>query len=260
MIDPNLSASLTTALSGFVLGFGLIAAIGAQNAFILRQGVRGQHLLAVVLVCAASDLVLIFGGILGVGAVLEHTPWIITLVRWFGVAFLTAYGLLAAKRAWRPSGRGLTVDEPSGSDEGAADAAAPVTETDSEPVPLDGGTATRTATLTRPAPAQVAPARGPRRGTLATAILTALAFTWLNPHAYLDAVVVLGSVANTYGDPARWVFGVGSIIASFAWFTLIGFGAKLLATKLASPRAWRILDAAIAVIMLSLATSLALSS
>ncbi|MCW4385252.1 LysE/ArgO family amino acid transporter [Salinibacterium sp. SYSU T00001] len=251
MFDPTLQTSLATALSGFVLGFGLIAAIGAQNAFILRQGVRRQHLLAVVLVCALSDIVLIFGGILGVGAVLEHAPWIVTLVRWFGVAFLTAYGLLAAKRAWRPSGRGLTVDD------GAADATAPAPAGDEHPTPTEGGTAARTATLTRPT---VEAPRAAPRGSLVTAILTALAFTWLNPHAYLDAVVVLGSVANTHGDPGRWIFGVGSITASFAWFTLIGFGARLLATRLASPRAWRILDAAIAVIMLSLAVSLAVSA
>lgn len=249
-LDP----SFMTALSGFVLGFGLIAAIGAQNAFILRQGVRGQHLLAVVLVCAASDLVLIFGGILGVGAVLESAPWVVALVRWAGVAFLTAYGLLAAKRAWRPSARGLTVDDAPDDAPSAADATA------SEFSAGGGGTAT--ATLTATAPTMTAPTTSTRavgRSTLTTAILTALAFTWLNPHAYLDAVVVLGSIANTHGDPGRWVFGVGAIIASFAWFTLIGFGAKLLSKKLASPRAWRILDASIAVIMLTLAASLAFS-
>lgn len=243
MIDLNaLQLGFPTALSGFVLGFGLIAAIGAQNAFILRQGVRGQHLLAVVLVCAASDLVLIFGGILGIGAVLEHAPFVVTLVRWFGVAFLTAYGLLAAKRAWRPSGRGLIVeDEPDVTSE-----VAPTPPTLRAPV--EGTTLTLETVPQRTKPA---------RSTLATAILTALAFTWLNPHAYLDAVVVLGSVANSHGDPDRWVFGIGAIIASFAWFTLIGFGAKLLSRHLASPRAWRILDAVIAVIMLSLAASLA---
>lgn len=243
MIDLNaVQLGFPTALSGFVLGFGLIAAIGAQNAFILRQGVRGQHLLAVVLVCAASDLVLIFGGILGIGAVLEHAPFVVTLVRWFGVAFLTAYGLLAAKRAWRPSGRGLIVeDEPDVTSE-----VAPTPPTLRAPV--EGTTLTLETVPQRTKPA---------RSTLATAILTALAFTWLNPHAYLDAVVVLGSVANSHGDPDRWVFGIGAIIASFAWFTLIGFGAKLLSRHLASPRAWRILDAVIAVIMLSLAASLA---
>lgn len=247
MFPNSFDPTLATALSGFVLGFGLIAAIGAQNAFILRQGVRGQHLLAVVLVCAASDLVLIFGGIAGVGAVLENAPWVITLVRWFGVAFLTTYGLLAAKRAWRPSGQGLTVEEPAPA-EAAADMAS-----ESFSAPGGGGTATLTV------PVVDTQTRTARRSSLATAVLTALAFTWLNPHAYLDAVVVLGSVANTHGDPARWVFGAGAIIASFAWFTLIGFGARLLASKLASPKAWRILDASIAVIMLTLAASLAFS-
>jgi L-lysine exporter family protein LysE/ArgO len=248
MIDFNaIQLGFPTALSGFVLGFGLIAAIGAQNAFILRQGVRGQHLLAVVLVCAASDLVLIFGGILGIGAVLEHAPIVVTFVRWFGVAFLTAYGLLAAKRAWRPAGRGLTVaDAPDLTGEDAAAAMPPA-----GPSQHSSGS---TLTLEVAPPVQ---RQGALRGSLATAILTALAFTWLNPHAYLDAVVVLGSVANSHGDPDRWVFGIGAIIASFAWFTLIGFGAKLLSKHLASPRAWRILDAVIAVIMLTLAASLA---
>ncbi|WP_403022997.1 LysE/ArgO family amino acid transporter [Salinibacterium sp. GXW1014] len=243
--SASFDPTLAIALSGFVLGFGLIAAIGAQNAFILRQGVRGQHLLAVVLVCAASDLVLIFGGIAGVGAVLENAPWVITLVRWFGVAFLTTYGLLAAKRAWRPSGQGLTIEEPAPSEWSSVEAS------DAPPAPSGGGTAT----LTVP----VVETQTATRSTLATAVLTALAFTWLNPHAYLDAVVVLGSVANTHGDPARWIFGTGAILASFAWFTLIGFGAKLLSKKLASPKAWRILDASIAVIMLTLAASLAFS-
>lgn len=231
----------TTAASGFVLGFGLIAAIGAQNAFILRQGVRRQHLLAVVLVCAASDIALIFGGILGVGAIVEHAPWAMSLIRWFGVVFLTTYGLLALKRAWRPTEGGLTVDE-TPADEAATDAASVRPDT--------GGVAT--ATLTRPATMTT-------RSTLTTAVLTALAFTWLNPHAYLDTVVVLGSIANTYGDPERWVFGAGALLASFAWFALIGFGARTLASKLASPRAWRILDAVIAVVMLGLAASLALA-
>ena len=146
-----------SAASGFFLGLSLIVAIGAQNAFVLRQGLRREHVLAVVAICALSDLVLIVLGIAGAGIVFDQLPWLVEVVRWVGAAFLVTYGALAARRAIRPSPQALVSDQ-------------------------------RTA------------------GTpLLTAVATCLALTWLNPHVYLDTLVLLGSVGSTHGD-ARWAF------------------------------------------------------
>lgn len=213
---------LASLLAGLGLGFSLIIAIGAQNLFVLRQGVRREHLVAVVAVCATSDAVLILLGVSGIGLVLQAVPWLLVVVRWAGAAFLLGYAVLAARRALRPSGKTLSVGT----------AASP-------PIPDAGGTALRT------------------RTTLATTVLTCLALTWLNPHVYLDTVFLLGSVASTHGD-GRWAFAVGACLASLVWFTALGFGARYLGRWLDTPRAWRILDALIAVVMVAIAVSLVL--
>jgi len=206
---------MTAVIAGLGLGLSLIIAIGAQNVFVLRQGIRREHVLAVVIVCAVSDAVLIAAGIAGLGALLEVVPWLIDVVRWAGAAFLVGYGMLAARRAWRPSGA-LTV---------------------AEGLP-DGG--------------DPAPASRPRlRGVL----VTALALTWLNPHVYLDTVFLLGSIASTW-EEQRWLFGAGAMLGSVLWFTALGFGARYLGRWLSTPRAWRWLDAGIAVVMIALAVSL----
>ena len=223
-----LAANPATVLAGFGLGLSLIVAIGAQNAYILRQGARREHLLAVLLVCILSDVVLILAGVAGFGTLIEHAPWAVVLMRWFGVAFLLGYGVIAAKRALWPSGTALKVD------------------VGGEGPPMAPGA---TATLTKP-----------RVSRLAPVVATALALTWLNPHVYLDTVVLLGSVANTHGPDARWAFAVGACLGSVVWFAALGYGARLLSRWLASPLSWRILDGIIAVIMLVLAVSLALGS
>lgn len=207
--------------AGFGLGLSLIVAIGAQNLFVLRQGVRREHVLAVVAVCAVSDAVLIALGVSGIGAVVTAVPWLLDIVRWAGAAFLVGYGVIAARRALKPSGAALHVDR-------TATAA--------------GSTSgpTRTATTTR-----------------TSVVLTCLALTWLNPHVYLDTVFLLGSVAATHGDE-RGVFGLGAAAASVLWFTALGFGARFLGRWLDSPRAWRVLDGAIALAMWALALSLVL--
>jgi L-lysine exporter family protein LysE/ArgO len=203
-------AQLTaSAGAGFLLGLSLIIAIGAQNAFVLRQGLRREHVFVVVAICALSDLVLITLGIAGAGAVFDQLPWLIDVVRWAGAAFLATYGVLAARRALRPAPAGLEGD------------------------------------------------KGRSGITLATAIATGLALTWLNPHVYLDTVVLLGSIGSTHGD-GRWAFAVGAGIASILWFAALGFGARLLAPLFARPLAWRILDGIIAVVMLGLAVMLVL--
>lgn len=199
---------MTSLFAGLGLGLSLIIAIGAQNAFVLRQGLRREHVLPVVLVCALSDAVLIFAGIAGAGWVFEQVPWLTEVVRWAGALFLLAYGILAARRAITPK---------------ALDAAA------EERV--------------------MAP--------LGAVVATVLALTWLNPHVYLDTIVLLGSIAGTHGD-GRWLFGVGAAIGSIVWFTALGFGARLLAPVFAKPLAWRILDGIIAVVMVVLAITLVL--
>ncbi|GAA5152834.1 LysE/ArgO family amino acid transporter [Microbacterium pseudoresistens] len=212
-------------LSGLALGLSLIVAIGAQNVFVLRQGLRREHVLPIVLVCALSDAILICVGVAGLGFLVERAPWLLVVARWAGAAFLIAYGLLAARRAWRPSGDALHADP-----HGQADAAPPT-----------AGGATTTAARTR----------------LAPTLLTVLALTWLNPHVYLDTVLTLGSIAATHGA-ARWVFAAGAILASIAWFSALGFGARYLGRWLRTPRSWRILDAGIAVVMVGLGISLVL--
>jgi L-lysine exporter family protein LysE/ArgO len=200
------TAPLLAALAGLGLGLSLIIAIGAQNAYVLRQGLRREHVIPVIAICALSDLVLISLGVAGAGFVFDQVPWLVMAVRFAGAAFLLVYAILAARRALRP-----------------------------------------TATLTA--------ADTPARTSLAVVITTALALTWLNPHVYLDTVVLLGSIASTHGDD-RWWFGLGAGVASIAWFTALGLGARLLAPVFARPLAWRILDGLIAVVMFTIAVSL----
>jgi L-lysine exporter family protein LysE/ArgO len=199
-------APMLAALAGLGLGLSLIIAIGAQNAYVLRQGLRREHVIAVIAICALSDLVLIGLGVGGAGIVFDAVPWLVPTVRFAGAAFLLVYAALAARRAIRP-------------------------------------TATLTASET------------PAATRLAVVITTALALTWLNPHVYLDTVVLLGSIASTHGGN-RWWFGAGAGVASIAWFTALGLGARLLAPVFARPIAWRILDGLIAVVMLVIAVTL----
>ena len=184
----------TSLLTGFAASLVLIVAIGAQNAFVLRQGLRREHVLPVVVVCAVSDLALITAGIAGLGAVVAAHPAVVTVIRWAGAAFLIGYALTAARRAVKP------------------------------------------AALT---PADRPPA------TLRATVLTCLALTYLNPHVYLDTVLLLGSVAQQH--PHRWLFGIGAAVASGAW---------RLAPVLARPAAWRVLDGSIAVVMAGLGVAL----
>lgn len=219
---------LSPVLAGLGLGFSLIVAIGAQNLFVLRQGLRREHVLAVAAICAISDAVLIVLGVSGIGLVLQAVPWLVDVVRWAGALFLVTYGVLAARRAWRPSGETLRAAEAGEVPETGADA---------------GGGSRRTATATRT--------------RLLPVLLTCLALTWLNPHVYLDTVFLLGTVANTHGD-SRWLFAAGAVTASFVWFFGLAFGARLLGRWLSTPRAWRILDGVIAVVMIALGASLVL--
>lgn len=197
---------LTTALAGFGFLLSLIVAIGAQNAFVLRQGLRREHVGIVVAICAISDAILIAVGTAGVGAVVAANQTLLVVVTVLGAGVLLAYAVAALRRAARPQALVIDgVDEPGG---------------------------------------------------LVAVVLTSVALTWLNPHVYLDTVVLLGSVASTYSSP--WVFAAGAMTGSLLWFAGLGFGAGLLRRLFAKPVAWRIFDLAVAVIMIAVAVGLLL--
>jgi L-lysine exporter family protein LysE/ArgO len=242
---------MTAALAGLGLGLGLIVAIGAQNAFVLRQGIRREHVLAVVLVCIASDAVLIVAGVAGAGALFTALPWLVTVARWGGALFLLCYAVLAGRRALRgadPDGEALR-DDAGG--RGALTA--------HEPAPLAAsGRQNRVGTSTlaiEPPAASALDAPGPSR--LVAVVTTALALTWLNPHVYLDTFVLLGSVGSSHGS-ARWAFAAGAVLASTLWFSALGLAARALAPVFARPLAWRVLDGSIAVVMSCVAAGLLL--
>ena len=190
---------------GFFLGFSLILAIGAQNAFVLRQGLRREHVFAVCFTCALSDAVLIAAGVSGFGALSGAAPWVEPVLRYGGVAFLLVYGARSFLGAWRGTG-GLSA--------------------------ADGSVA-----------------------SLGKVLATCLALTWLNPHVYLDTVVLLGSVAAQY-DGQRLEFAIGAMSASFVFFFGLGYGARLLGPLFARPAAWRVLDTGVGVIMWAIAFGL----
>ncbi len=193
-------------LIGIGSGLSLIVAIGAQNAFVLRQGIRREHVLPIVLICGLTDAVLELLGVAGIGFVVARAPVVLEVVRWGGVAFLLWYAWSSFRRAMRP---GVLV-----AGEG-------------ESMPLG-----RT-------------------------VLACLAITLLNPHVYLDTMVLMGSLGNAQGDPDRWWFVLGGAVASIGWFFVLGYGARLLTRFFASPRSWRILDTAVGITMLVIAARLA---
>nr|WP_295381970.1 LysE family transporter [Pseudoxanthomonas sp.] len=193
---------LAAASAGFAAGAGLIIAIGAQNAFVLRQGLQRRYVGRVVLTCMLGDILLIACGVAGIGALVVRWPFLLEALRYGGAAFLAAYGLMAAGRAWR--GGGALAPGAGGGSDG-------------------------------------------RRVWLAC-----LAFTFLNPHVYLDTMVLLGSLSTRYAGQARVAFAIGACLASVAWFSSLGYGARLLLPIFRDPRAWRVLDALMAVFMLGL--------
>jgi L-lysine exporter family protein LysE/ArgO len=197
------TATLAAAATGFALGLTLIIAIGAQNAFVLRQGLRREHVGLVVAFCATADALLMAAGVAGLGTVIGRQPALATALATAGALFLAAYGSRALWRALQP---------------GALDAAS------------------------------AAPTLG-RRQVLAQVA----AFTLLNPHVYLDTVLLVGAVGAQHTGAARVWFVVGSAGASVLWFTSLGYGARLLAPVFARPRAWQWLDGAIGITMWVLA-------
>lgn len=214
---------LLATVTGLVTGLSLIVAIGAQNVFVLRQGLLRRHVALVVVVCAVSDAVLITAGVAGIGGLVAAAPLALELLRWGGVAFLAAYGVSALRRAARPAALDAGTAEPSV--DGAVDGAV-------------GGAVGRTAGRT---------------------LAVALALTWLNPHVYLDTLLLLGSVAQQQGEDLRWWFAGGAVVASIAWFSLLGWGAGRAGHLLARPATWRVLEIVVGVVMLAIAAKLALT-
>ena len=190
---------------GFLAGLSLIIAIGAQNAFVIRQGLTKKFVLLTVLICACSDALLIALGASGLGALIKSNKDLLEFVRWFGVAYLLWFAFKSAKSAFKSA---------------ALNSA------------------------------------GEASANKKSVVLTVLALTFLNPHVYLDTVILLGSISNQFGSD-KWFFVTGAIIASFLWFTSIGFGAKSASRFMSRPIFWKILDSLIAAIMLSIAAFLA---
>ena len=199
---------MTALLPGFLTGLSLIMAIGAQNAFVIRQGLTRKFVFLVVAICALSDAFLILLGVAGLGALISSLPWLLEIVRWFGVAYLTWFGIKSLRSALKTQS-------------------------------LD--------------------ASGVQSGSAKTVVLSVLGFTFLNPHVYLDTVILLGSIGNQFGAD-KWWFAIGGMVASLVWFSSIGFGAKAASRFMAKPVFWKVLDLVIAAVMFGIAIMLAFYS
>jgi len=195
-----------TALEGFGLGGGLIIAIGAQNAYVLRQGILGQHVFIICTICALSDMALIALGAMGIGSLIAGEPVLADLAAWGGAAFL----LWLSFQSFRNAAKAQTLDQ--------------------------GGGSTGI--------------------TLKVAVTTTFALTFLNPHVYLDTVVLIGTVVGQYSYENRLAFALGAMAASIVWFYGLGYGARLLRPLFARPQTWRWLDIIIGCIMAAIAVSL----
>lgn len=205
-MHEGIGQALSAAGQGLALSLGLIVAIGAQNAFVLRQGLRREHVLAVVVFCALMDALLIAAGVMGLGQALGDQPVLTRALALLGAVFLGAYGWRALRRARQASALTAT------------------------------------------------PEGAPLR--LQAALLQAAAFTLLNPHVYLDTVLLVGSMGAQQPEALRGWFALGACVASVLWFGALGFGARWLAPWFARPRAWQVLDALIGVTMWALAALL----
>jgi L-lysine exporter family protein LysE/ArgO len=183
----------------------LIIAIGAQNAFVIRQGLTKKHVFLVVAICAVSDALLILLGVAGLGALIAGLPWLLETIRWFGVAYLTWFGIKSLMSAFK---------------------------------------------------SQSLDATGMQSASAKTVVLSVLGFTFLNPHVYLDTVILLGSIGNQFGQD-KWWFALGGAVASVLWFSSIGFGAKAASRFMSKPVFWKVLDSVIAAVMFSIAIMLA---
>ena len=193
-----------TFLSGFSIGLSLILAIGAQNAFVLKQGLLRKHVFLVCLICALSDAILITLGVMGFGEIVLAYPWIELFSKYAGAFFLISYGLISLYSSAKNT-HNLIPSKDS-------------------------------------------------KNSISSTIITCLAFTWLNPHVYLDTVIMLGSISTQFSE--THLFGLGAITASFAFFFSLGFGASKLTSSFEKPRTWQILEVCIGATMIILGINL----
>ena len=192
-------------IPGLISGLALIVAIGAQNAFVIRQGLTRKHVLSVVFICALSDAMLITAGTAGLGQLIKSFPTLLEIIRWFGVLYLSWFGLKSLANAGKS--QSLTISDR----------------------------------------AEVSKKK---------VLIAALGFTFLNPHVYLDTVILLGSLANQWASD-KWFFATGAMVASIAWFSFIGFASRFASRFMTKPKFWKILDTVIALVMFTLAATLA---
>lgn len=222
---------MSVVLSGLVIGLSLIVAIGPQNALIIKQGMKREHVGAILLVCMLSDILLILGGTLGVGVLIERAPLFLTVLKWFGVVYLSYFAFTCFRDATRQRDTEVIAE--------------------TAPEPAASASSFTTTTLKTRVKAQA-------RTSWHKPVLTALAFTWLNPAAYIDALVMLGGIANQHGDIMRWYFAAGALAASALWFPTIGFLSIKGAAMLQQPRIWSIVNVAIGFIMVYMAIKVAM--
>lgn len=206
-----MSQTFLSLVQGFGLGASLIIAIGAQNAFVLRQGLKRQYVFVIAALCSLCDAILILLGVGGLGAIITALPLLTLVTTWGGVIFLLVYGFRSFKAAMQSS----KLDTHAASEE---------------------------------------PAR------LREVVAAVLAFSLLNPHAFLDTVVLIGSVGSHYPSVGRLFFALGAMLASLTWFFSLAYGARWLAPLFRSPRAWKVLDCFVGCVMWGIAASLVWST
>ncbi len=196
---------VTSFASGFGTGCGLIMAIGAQNAFVLSNGLKQNHSLSIALVCSLCDAVLIMAGVAGLGALVTATPLLGAVTLWGSVTFLVAYGIRSLYSSYQGGRLEITRQH---------------------------------------------------QDSLAAVLLTTLGVSLLNPHVYLDTVILMGSISAQYAGADRFVFAAGAMAASFAWFFSLSFGSRILAPLFQQQQAWRLLDLFVGMVMITIAASL----
>ncbi|WP_299880806.1 LysE/ArgO family amino acid transporter [uncultured Cocleimonas sp.] len=195
---------MSTFLTGLILGASLIIAIGAQNAYVLKQGLLKKHVFIICLICSLSDAILIVIGTSGLGKIVNDHPDWLKVITWLGAIYLIIFGLMSLRSAFK--NETLEIAATDGSSQ-----------------------------------------------NLRKVVATVLALTFLNPHVYLDTVLLIGSIASPYSDEHRLYFTIGAVCASFLWFFTLGYGARLLAPLFAKTHAWKILNILIGLVMFSIA-------
>lgn len=244
-----MSTSFPIVLAGLALGFSLILAIGPQNLLVLKTGIRKTGITAVIITCVISEILLCTAGALGVGGIIAHLPQVMNAIRYAGVAYLLWFAFLSARDAIYPKVAVQDIENsaPTAAPTAASTNSAPTTQSTTHttsPEPLNSGSAVLTKERVRTQKTWVKP------------VTAALLMTWLNPGAYVDALVIIGGIANQYVGPERWYFIGGCILASLIWFPALGYGARALATPLSSPRVWRVINAGVALVLTTLALKL----